>query len=441
MQPTQTDLSEREQEILKLVVTGASNKEIATTLQISANTVKVHLRNIFSKIGASSRTEAAMYAVNTGLVASIPADNPAQTAAPSEQELPGETVPSDIRDKPGINRRVLGLLILIGLGLAGIILFFVWRQMQNAQAGIATNPVETPRWQFLAPMAAPRSAMAAVAYEDQVYAIGGLAAQAATNSVEYYDPETDVWSSGAPKPTPVYDIQSVVIGGKIFVPGGRLQTGEATNVLEIYDPGLDRWTQGAPLPTGLSAYALAAYEGKMYLFGGWDGKEYVSSVYEYSPEKDAWKNLPPMPGKRGLMGVAVSGRKIFLIGGFDGAKALDKVEVFLPDLLASPEKAWVKGPSLPEASYSMGVASLADFVYAIGGAGEQPKKYPALAYIEQSNEWQTLQNPPEDIGAGLGLVSLGSNLYLVGGLVDGAPSASTLGYKAIYSVSIPIIVK
>ena len=66
------DLSDREVEILRLVARGASNKEIAHELFISANTVKVHLRNIFTKIGASSRTEAAMYAVKTGIVITLP---------------------------------------------------------------------------------------------------------------------------------------------------------------------------------------------------------------------------------------------------------------------------------------------------------------------------------------------------------------------------------
>ena len=61
-------LSRRESEILVLVAKGASNKEIARDLHISSNTVKVHMRNIFAKIGANSRTEAAMYAVNAGLV-------------------------------------------------------------------------------------------------------------------------------------------------------------------------------------------------------------------------------------------------------------------------------------------------------------------------------------------------------------------------------------
>ena len=58
-----TELSEREIEILKLVGQGKSNKEIAQDLFISVNTVKVHLANIFKKIGADSRLEATLFAI------------------------------------------------------------------------------------------------------------------------------------------------------------------------------------------------------------------------------------------------------------------------------------------------------------------------------------------------------------------------------------------
>jgi len=63
-------LSEREIEILQLVSQGKSNKEIAAELFISVNTVKVHLANIFTKIDVSSRTEATLYAIEHGIVAS-----------------------------------------------------------------------------------------------------------------------------------------------------------------------------------------------------------------------------------------------------------------------------------------------------------------------------------------------------------------------------------
>jgi len=71
----ETELSEREIEIIRLVATGASNKEIANSLTISPNTVKVHLRNIFGKLGVLSRTEATMTAIRLGLVDSPGAEN------------------------------------------------------------------------------------------------------------------------------------------------------------------------------------------------------------------------------------------------------------------------------------------------------------------------------------------------------------------------------
>src|SRR5215207_2123066 len=63
-----SQISEREREILRLVAMGATNQQIANELNISVNTVKVHLRNIFGKIGAASRTEATVYAIRSGLV-------------------------------------------------------------------------------------------------------------------------------------------------------------------------------------------------------------------------------------------------------------------------------------------------------------------------------------------------------------------------------------
>jgi DNA-binding NarL/FixJ family response regulator len=61
-------LTERELEVLKLVAQGMSNREIATELYISENTVKNHVRNILEKLHLHSRMEAVIYAVRERLL-------------------------------------------------------------------------------------------------------------------------------------------------------------------------------------------------------------------------------------------------------------------------------------------------------------------------------------------------------------------------------------
>ncbi len=62
-------LSQREREVLRELVTGATNAAIAQTLGLSESTVRFHLRNILSKLHAQSRTEAAIRALREGIVA------------------------------------------------------------------------------------------------------------------------------------------------------------------------------------------------------------------------------------------------------------------------------------------------------------------------------------------------------------------------------------
>lgn len=63
-----SDLTKRELEVLKMIASGAFNKEIALTLNISERTVKNHVSNIFKKIGVSDRTQAAVFAIKNNII-------------------------------------------------------------------------------------------------------------------------------------------------------------------------------------------------------------------------------------------------------------------------------------------------------------------------------------------------------------------------------------
>ncbi|MEW6555425.1 MAG: response regulator transcription factor [Actinomycetota bacterium] len=75
------ELSQREVDVIKLMTRGYSNRQIADILFISEHTVKVHIRNIFRKIGVVDRTNAVLWALERGVVLkdreSIKPDKPA----------------------------------------------------------------------------------------------------------------------------------------------------------------------------------------------------------------------------------------------------------------------------------------------------------------------------------------------------------------------------
>jgi DNA-binding CsgD family transcriptional regulator len=428
-------LSDREQEILKLVATGVTNKEIAKQLFISVNTVKVHLRNIFAKLDVSSRTEATIYAVQRGLVQPHLGAQEGEFSSAYQSE---GSIDATTRwwQRPWFVG-ILGILVIVG-GVVGITL----AQQGPSDSGtslILPQPAQQERWGRLADMPTSRMGHALAVYEDQIYAIGGQAQEGlVVNTVEIYDPETDAWTQRSSKPTPVTDVQADVIGGLIYVPGGRLPEGASTDILEVYNPREDVWEKRASLPRPISAYALTAYEGSLYLFGGWDGEEYLDTTFAYDPNNDRWTELTPMPTKRAHAGAAEAGGKIFVIGGFDGDQPLRVSEAYVPEIDDGIRSPWSVEQPLPNGRYAMGMASVADIIHIVGGVRVDENEPLTVEYFPFRNEWQQFESPELESWSYLGLVSMGAHLYAIGGKQDADLTEINLAYQAIFTISFPV---
>jgi DNA-binding CsgD family transcriptional regulator len=441
--PEPNELSDRELDILKLVATGASNKEIAQKLFISSNTVKVHLRNIFAKIGVTSRTEAAMYAVHSGLVESAITTptmvNGLANNDDSELIVNGAEITSRGNFLSKIYNNKSYLIGLFGIIIISVIIAIFFLQRNIVIFPTSKTPTLTPRvqWIELSGLPTPRRGLAVANYENLIFAFGGETTEGICNIVESYDLQTKSWKILSSKPTSVTGINAAVLGGLIYIPGGRLPSGKPTNITEIYDPLTNNWSSGAPLPKPLSDYALTTFEGKIFVFGGWDGDKVINDAYSYDPHNNSWSKLPPMPTARSNAGAVDVGSKIYVIGGSDGIQALSVNEEFLPDLTGTSPK-WVKAIPLPSGRYAMGIATLADIIFIIGGIGSDSSPI-TIALSPGDNNWGQIETPIQDNWSYLGAVSVGTRLFALGGETETGLSTTMWSYQAIFTITLPII--
>ncbi|MBG0786386.1 MAG: hypothetical protein H0S79_14915 [Anaerolineaceae bacterium] len=416
-------LSEREQEILRLVAEGLTNREIAQQLSISHNTVKVHLSNIFEKVGVSSRTEATLYAIQQRIV-----------------DVPGgeDDTQTEQTDPPGLVARfrwiwLAAVLVIIIISVSlGTNLF---AEEETPVAIVPTADV-AERWQTLESLPQPETAMAFVTYSDEIFSIGGQSSEGVVGDVYRYDLDTGVWSTAATKPTPVSEVEAALIGEKIYVPGGFDSSGMPTDSLEIYDPRQDIWTNGATLPEPLANYALADYEGLLYLFGGTDGDHTNDIVWIYDPEQDVWQPGTPMAAAReGAAAVALTDR-IVILGGRNGAGLIKSTQSYFPSRDANGEDPWEDYVDMPQGRAEFGAASIYDLIYLLGGemdtAGET-----GLILVE--GNWVSLPVEQDYTTSQTRLLSIGQLLYVLATSPE-MIETEFWSYQAFYySIYIPIV--
>jgi DNA-binding CsgD family transcriptional regulator/N-acetylneuraminic acid mutarotase len=440
--PESNGLSERELEVLHLVATGASNKEIAQALSISQNTVKVHVRNIFSKTGSASRTEAAMYAVRVGLVeTTAPGGAPASTTAGPYSSRSESTAAGNFPFQPGIwaspwVRIGLPLVVVVLAILAG---FGLLNRPTPATISPTIVPANAqPRWQQEAGLPMARSGLALAVYENQIYAIAGRSDQGIVGNLTRYQLASDTWEPLTEKPAPVTDVGAAVVGGRIYVPGGLQDDEAVTDILEIYEPRLGTWEQGTPMPVPLSAYSLVAFEGRLYVFGGWDGDRYVADVYVYDPDLDEWREGSPLPTARGFAGAAVVGDRIYVIGGKDEEGPLSVNEEYAPDLEGSGDSPWRTLAAMPAGRFGLGVAGIANVVHVFGGEGATDDQAP-LKYFPGTDTWQPFEQLDDTPWSFMGMVVAETDIHVLGGLKNNIPVGDHRTYQAIFTIAIPVV--
>ncbi len=433
-------LSDRELETLQAVAEGLANKEIAAKLFISPNTVKVHLRNVYTKLEVNSRTEAVTLALQKGFITLAGAEEAAEAESPAPDESDAPSMETAVPPpSKSLNRSEIILLVAT---LAAVVLIglFGWQALSDPAPPTPEPFVEEPigetRWLHNRPMPEGRAGMAAAAVGLDVYAIGGETAVGVTNSVVVYDTAEHVWWEAAAKPTAVSDVTAAVLFGEIYVPGGKLENGETTAVVEAYSPANDAWRPIAALPQPLAG-GLALTDGSfLYLFGGWNGEDYLDSAYVYDPAGDSWRPLEPMAQPRAYAAGAFITGQLFVVGGSDG-EPLTVCQTYDP--LAA---LWDDCPDMLLPRAGAGAAALLNKLYVIGGdiSDANEMTYSEL-YDPASQKWQVVNTPPlaeTQVWASLGVTNVETRVYVLGGRRGGVPSDEAFVYAPfVYQTFIP----
>jgi DNA-binding CsgD family transcriptional regulator len=434
-------LSQRELEVLHCVTEGSPNKEIALRLAISQNTVKVHLRNIYHKLGVSSRTEATMVAIQQGIVQlpgteaiepedvpsggdPRPEDNDSPTTSLGRGMAPSlgpETIPPESRMaglRSGWLRYRTPLLLLVATVILFLSGLLALQGLDEASEPDSDPFIEAALgesgWFESRPLPEPRANMAVAAVGLAVYQIGGETASGTVDTVSAFDTTAHVWREAAAKPTAVSDVTAAVLFGEIYVPGGRLADGRPTDIVEAYSPTNDGWRTVAALPQPVSG-GLALSDGSfLYLLGGWDGEQYLDVNYVYDVGADSWRPLSPLPHARAFAaGSAVTG-SIYVVGGYDGVE-----ELSLCHFLDVGTGEWNVCPDMLLPRAGAGAAVVLNKLYVIGG-GLDSRSEVAFSEVFDPNgaTWQVVNTPilaETSSWSHLGVANVEVRIYAMGG--------------------------
>ncbi len=417
-------LSERELEIIALVAEGLTNREIATRTFLSPNTVKVHLRNIFTKTGAVSRTELTVRAMQEGwidvpgVVAETPDEVDVPIAEVRDEEIPA---PPLLAPSPWPTHRWFALVVGVLLAF-GVLLTPVRAPGQANISGLenifsspqplvyTSPPAGEDGWEELSPLPLRRAGLGLTATQGRLYAVGGMTENGPTAQLDIYDIESGNWQTAAPRPAALANYSVVAVGNALLTPGGCDAAWQPTDAVHRYDIAQNDWAAVAELPEPLCAYALAYTPERIYVFGGMGAnKVYRAAAYAYDFAADVWEALPSPVTPRAFGAAALLSDRVFYVGGHDGKNELNTCEVYIPT-----ERRWQRCAPLLQPRSGLGLVTLGNRLQAVGGGWDTYLGF-SERYDAAHDRWTAFETPIVGEWRNLGLTAWDGALYGVGG--------------------------
>ena len=299
------------------------------------------------------------------------------------------------------------------------------------------EPIDQTRWFISRPLVEPLADMAVASVGIDVYHIGGETASGVTNLVNRFDTATRTWHEMAAKQTAVTDTSAAVLFGEIYVPGGRTADGEPTNVVEAFSPANNAWRPIANLPKPISGGLALSDNSYLYMVGGWDGSNYLDTVYVYDANSDSWRPLTTLPTPLANASGGVITGQLFILGGTDGETIFDTCYTYNID-----GNVWQECPAMLTPRSDAGAAIVLNKLYILGGdEAADTEIHFGEFYDPASQTWQVVNTPMlKDVSTwkNLGVTNVETKIYALGGKMGDALSADNYIYSPlVYQTFIP----
>ena len=208
--------------------------------------------------------------------------------------------------------------------------------------------------------------------------------------------QTSEWEQVASMNTKRCFLGAAVYGDVIIVAGGADENGWLLASTEVYQTSFNEWRIISPLKQKRYAHALVSCDGYLYAIGGWDGRNYLSSVERLFDLKAEWINIEPMQTPRYRLAAVNCDGMVYAIGGRSGRDkptTLKTVEKY-----DSSAKKWKYVSDMNFKRFGPAACVLLNKIYIVGGLDADDKEVTQIeCYDPKRDTWSIVGNTVEKL--------------------------------------------
>lgn len=187
---------------------------------------------------------------------------------------------------------------------------------------------------------------------------------------------------------------------EVYISGGK----ETQNDVWKYNGALDKWIQIESLTVARWRHKMAVHQGKVYVIGGFDGNQRLSSVEAYDPFHNRWTQVTPLAEGVSSFAAASFDRWIYVIGGGPNGKlATDKVQYWEPGT-----DSWETRAPIPVETKCTNAVTFKNCIYVVGGA-----MHAMYCYSPLSDSWTLVTRLGER--ASCAIAACNNKIFITGG--------------------------